>query len=235
MQVIKPSAEVFFHIPCRAEHAGSSDGWFFGQLPQEHIERVGRSCYKSEDKITAASAPKFIKLLRDRGHYAMLEHCVASAKFVCDRGVSHELVRHRLASWAQESTRYCNYTKGKFGGEITVIDPPLECITTAKVSPDEVLERRHTLFQAIEAQYQWEIEHGILPQIARGVLPTALKTEIWITANLREWMHIFSLRMDGASGAPHPQMKELMEMIRPAFAKHIPELFAPAGPGEPKA
>jgi thymidylate synthase (FAD) len=235
MQVVKPSAEVFFHMPCAAEHAGASDGWFFGRTPQEQLEMVGRSCYKSEDKITVGSAAKFIKMLRGRGHHAMLEHCVVSVKFVCDRGVSHELVRHRLAAWAQESTRYCNYTKGKFGGQITVIDPPKVCITTDKVQPAEVLDRRHVLFQLIEEQYQWEIDHGILPQIARGVLPTALKTEIWCTANLREWMHIFSLRMDGASGAPHPQMKELMEMIRPIFAKHIPELFTPEGPEEPKA
>jgi thymidylate synthase (FAD) len=232
MQVVKPSAEVFFHVPCAASHSKSSAGWFSGASPQEHLERVGRSCYKSEDKITEGSAGKFIKMLRDRGHHAMLEHCVASAKFVCDRGVSHELVRHRLAAWAQESTRYCNYTKGKFGGQITVIDPPEACITTDKVKPNELLDRRHTLFRLIEEQYEWEIERGILPQIARGVLPTCLKTEIWITANLREWMHIFSLRMDGASGAPHPQMKELMGLIRPIFAQQIPELFAVEAPAE---
>jgi thymidylate synthase (FAD) len=230
MQVVKPSAEVFFHMPqVLGGIAGEAPHPKMMELiePPLFLELVGRSCYKSEDKITEGSAGKFIKMLRDRGHHAMLEHCVASARFVCDRGVSHELVRHRLAAWAQESTRYCNYTKGRFGGQIAVIDPPEACITTDKVKPDELLGRRYTLFQLIEEQYQWEIERGILPQIARGVLPTCLKTEIWITANLREWMHIFSLRMDGATGAPHPQMKELMELIRPIFAKHIPELFAP--------
>jgi thymidylate synthase (FAD) len=220
MIVAEPKAEVYFHMPLAA-------GAGFGELYdlQGFTERIGRTCYKSEDKIAPGSAAKFIDLLKKRGHHAMLEHCVASADWVCDRGVSHELVRHRLAAWAQESTRFCNYLLGKFGGQITVINPPIECITTDKVSAAEVLERRGVLYRLIEDQYLWEIEHGIKPQIARGVLPTALKTEIWITANLREWMHIFSLRLDGASGPPHPQMVQLMALTYPHFSKQIPELF----------
>lgn len=222
MQIEKPSAEVYFHLPI-----SSGGGLGDHSDPQEFIERIGRTCYKSEDKIALGTAAKFIKLLKERKHHAMLEHCVASADWVCDRGVSHELVRHRLAAWAQESTRFCNYILGKFGGQITVIYPPDFCITTDKVSAEVVKDRRRILFETIEQHYMWEIEQGIKPQIARGVLPTALKTEIWITANLREWMHIFSLRLEGASGPPHPQMVELMGLTYPFFSKKIPELFPP--------
>ena len=89
----------------------------------KQIEKVGRTCYKSEDRITDESAIKFVTGLIARGHEAMIEHNSLSVRFICDRGVSHEIVRHRLASFGQESTRYCNYSKDKFGNEITVIEP----------------------------------------------------------------------------------------------------------------
>lgn len=216
----EPEVEVFFHLPLmHVEHAREvADGFY--ATPQEFIERVARTCYKSEDKIKPGSAAVMLKKLRERGHGAMLEHCFASVRIVCDRGVSHELVRHRLASFAQESTRYCDYTQGKFGAEITTVLPPAECVPEGV--RQEFRERRRELFSQVEAQYQWEREHGIEPQIARGVLPTALKTEIWMTANLREWMHVFSLRL---APQAHPQMREVMREVALAFAREVPELF----------
>ena len=94
-----------------------------GDVLLENIERAGRTCYKSEDKITEGSSKKFAKMVLDRGHHSVIEHGLAIVRFICDRGISHEIVRHRLASYSQESTRYCNYSKDKFGKEITVIDP----------------------------------------------------------------------------------------------------------------
>jgi thymidylate synthase (FAD) len=108
MKIIKPNAQLLWVTP----------------NAEEIIERAGRVCYKSEDKITNESSFKFIKMLLDRKHEAVLEHACASILFICDRGVTHELVRHRLASYCQESTRYCNYGLAKFSNEISVIEPP---------------------------------------------------------------------------------------------------------------
>lgn len=209
MRTIDPSIEVYFHYP----HA-AGDGRV---APQVFLERVGRTCYKSEDKITQESAPKFIQMLKKRGHHAMLEHCVASVKFVCDRGVTHELVRHRLCAYAQESTRYCNYTQSKFGNEISVIRPPFKDETqSAQYLWEEAMRKAEEVYQAL-------IALGESPQIARSVLPTCLKTEIWCTANLREWMHIFKMR---CAPDAHPQIRELMLKVREIFAREIPELFS---------
>jgi thymidylate synthase (FAD) len=176
---------------------------------------VGRTCYKSENKITAESAPKFIRMLYERGHHAMLEHCVASVKFVCDRGVTHELVRHRLVAYAQESTRYCDYNKEKFDGQIAVIEPPGLDIEQRRLWIDAC--------EQAEKSYMKMRELGVAPQIARAVLPTCLKTEIWATANLREWAHICTLR---CAPAAHPQMRELMCRVKKVFAEKIPEMFS---------
>lgn len=158
------------------------------------IERVARVCYKSEDKITEA----------------MLEHFSFSVKFICDRGVSHELVRHRIASFAQESTRYCNY--GSRGGEITVIEPCYLLVDGVSISVDNWSERYgawvHSCEEA-EKSYLRMLADGATPQEARAVLPNSLKTEIVVTANLREWRHFFKLRACGTTGKPHPQMLEV--------------------------
>lgn len=206
MKIVQPSIEVYFHHP-HTLGGGMIDAKVF-------LELVGRTCYKSENKITEGTAPMFIEMLKNRGHHAMLEHCTASVKFVCDRGVSHELVRHRLCAYAQESTRYCNYSKDKFDREISVIEPP-------GLSP----EARRCWQRACgcaEDEYMRLIDMGVAPQIARSVLPTCLKTEIWCTANLREWMHIFKLR---CAPEAHPQIRELMLQAQAIFAKEIPELF----------
>ena len=183
-------------------------------MPLKTIERAGRTCYKSEDKITDDSAEKFYTMIYQRGHESVVEHACASVRIICDRGVSHEIVRHRLASYSQESTRYCNYSKEKFGNEITVIEPP-------GLSVDEAEEWEHAV-HAIERSYMWLISKGTSPQIARSILPNCLKTELVMTANFREWMHFLKLR---TSPAAHPQMREVAVMIKAILAEHCPQIF----------
>lgn len=304
MRIVKPSATVMEH----------------NCTPYEFIEKVGRTCYKSEDKITEGSAEKFVKGLVSRHHMAMLEHetiylsvapmfmryfleemskeneplkffnitndgginiisgsfrsfydlfnkkygdeisavrfmenrlqemyplvfgtapchnnlygefsliilsrdefikkfedmpnilfhhLTHTFLFVCDRGVSHEFVRHRPASFAQESTRYCNYSKDKFGNEITVIEP---CFWGVESTIHLYKEWFDQCFSA-ENSYFRLLEMGATPQEARSVLPSSLKTEIIITATESEWQHIVNLRYLGTTGAPHPQIKEVM-------------------------
>ena len=184
------------------------------------IERAGRTCYKSEDKITKYSAEKFIQMLINRGHESVLEHEKISVLFVCDRGISHEIVRHRIASFSQESTRYCNYSKAGFGSEITFIIPPFEEDGDDLRSDFEV-EWRNAMKNA-EMSYLNLIKMGISPQYARSVLPNSLKTEIVVTANLREWRTIFKQR---TSKAAHPQMRQLMCPLLDDLKYNIPIIF----------
>ena len=180
------------------------------------IEYVARTCYKSEDRITADSCVRMVKSLVNNQHLAMLEHVFATVKVICDRGVSHELVRHRLASYAQESTRYCNYGHA---GEITVIKP--------RFFEEDTL--KYDIWKAAckqcEVRYLQLLASGATPQEARTVLPNSLKTEIVMTMNLRGWMHFFNLRAIGTTGAPHPQMSEVAEMLLKNFAEWLPEVF----------
>lgn len=190
------------------------------------IERVARVCYKSEDKITEGSAEKMVKALVKSGHEAMLEHFSFSVKFICDRGVSHELVRHRIASFAQESTRYCNY--GSKGGEITVIEPCYLLVDGVSISVDNWSECYgawvHSCEEA-EKSYLRMLADGATPQEARAVLPNSLKTEIVVTANLREWRHFFKLRACGTTGKPHPQMLEVAVPLLKEIKSLIPVVF----------
>lgn len=162
------------------------------------VENAGRTCYKSEMK--EASAEPFVRNIIARGHEAVLEHGTLTARFTCDRGVSHEIVRHRLAAYCQESTRYCNYSKSKFGQEITVIRPSF----WKKGSLEYDIWEQSCL--AAERAYMGLLDAGATPQEARSVLPNSLKTEVVMTANIREWRHFFELR---TSPAAHPQMREL--------------------------
>ena len=185
------------------------------------IENVGRVCYKSEDRITpdGESAKKFVADLIKRGHEAMLEHSSLSVLFTVDRGVSHEQVRHRIASFAQESTRYCNYSKGKFGSEINVIDlepgirndPGMQNLLEVDIAA--IMTEWLSAMEDAERHYLKMLELGATPQIARSVLPQSTKTEITITANYREWRHFFKLRAVGTTGRPHPQMEEVAEPL----------------------
>ena len=188
------------------------------------IEKAGRTCYKSEDLITEDSARKFVAGLISRGHEAMLEHSFLSVRFICDRGVSHELVRHRLAAFAQESTRYCNYSKDKFGNELTFIRPFF-------FTGDKVQTWIHAMGQA-EKAYLALIDDGATPQEARSVLPNSIKTEVVMSANYREWRHFFKLRAARATGPAHPQMEELTIPLLKEIQSRIPIVFDDIEAGE---
>lgn len=180
------------------------------------IEQAGRTCYKSEGRITPDSAYSFAELVLKLGHLSVIEHVGATVRIVCDRGITHEIVRHRLASYSQESTRYANYSHEKFGSEITVIAP---CFWEEDSVEYELW--RNAMLEA-EKTYMQLVETGASAQQARSVLPNSLKTEIVVTCNLREWRHIFSLRCDTAA---HPQMREIMLPLLSEFKSRIPVIF----------
>ena len=180
------------------------------------IERIGRVCYKSEEKITESSAQEFIQRILKSGHESVIEHEAISVRVICDRGVSHEIVRHRIASYSQESTRYCNYSKDKFGNELTFIKPLFWN------EEDEAYKIWYNEMLRVEEIYLKLISIGAKPQEARSVLPNSLKTEIVMTMNLREWRHFFKLRN---SQKAHPQMQEVASMILAVFKNQIPVLF----------
>jgi len=229
MKLIKPNFEILTYIN--------------GESILLEIEKAARTCYKSEGKIDytlnasklppnnivlAQSARPLIQKLLNNGHLAMVEFGTdVTVKFICDRGVSHELVRHRVASFAQESTRYCNYNKNE---NIQFIIPcwfeKMEEITfngdiSSNPGFDPIGIWLKTMSEA-EKNYNILIQKGWSPQQARSILPNSLKTEICVKANLREWRHIFELRT--ANGA-HPQMRELMIPLLEEFKKQIPLLF----------
>ena len=185
----------------------------------KHIERCARVCYKSEDRITDGSAEKMVAALIRSGHEAMLEHYSFTVKFICDRGVSHELVRHRIASFAQESSRYCCYAKDKFGKELTFINP---CFW--EPDSDNYARWFHEMDEA-EKTYLAMIEDGATPEQARDILPMSIKTEIVMTANLREWRHFLKLRAEGVTGKPHPQMLEITIPFLNELKQKIPVVF----------
>lgn len=187
-----------------------------GKRMLQKIERIGRVCYKSEDLITEDSAEKFIRNILKRGHESVIEHEKISVKMVCDRGVTHEIVRHRVASYSQESTRYCNYQKDKFGNELTFIKP----VFWKEDSPEYTLWKES--MQQIEDQYMKLIDMGASAQEARSILPNSLKTEIVVTMNLREWRHFFRLR---TASAAHPQIREIAGMVLEEFRRQIPVVF----------
>ena len=183
------------------------------------IEKAGRTCYKSEDKITDESAKKFVAGLIKRNHEAMLEHSFLSIRFICDRGVSHELVRHRLASFAQESTRYCNYSQDKFGNELTFIKPFFLDEDT-----NEYRVWEHAM-KVAESDYMMMLNAGRTPQEARSILPNSIKTEVVMSTNYREWRHFFKLRAARATGPAHPQMEEITRPLLEELKILIPVVF----------
>lgn len=182
----------------------------------KRLETCGRTCYKSESRITETSAPAFCANMIDRGHESVLEHCSFTVRFTCDRGVSHEIVRHRLASYSQESTRYCNYGSDKFGQEITVIKPCF-CDETR-----DGFYRWKSSCEESERSYFMLLNYGWTPQEARSVLPNSLKTEVVMTANIREWRHFLKMR---CSEAAHPQMREVALILLKEVHAKIPVLF----------
>ena len=201
----------------------------------QHIEKIARVCYKSEDKIEedGSSAKRFVQMLLNNGHEAMLEHSSLSVKFIVDRGVSHELVRHRIASFAQESTRYCNYSQDKFGNQLNVISIAPGIQLDNKMSTQTKLETKPGTIQAIinewfkamedaEEHYMRMLQLGATPQIARSVLPNSTKTEITITANYREWRAFFKLR---TANVAHPEMRQVTIPLLNELKGLIPVVF----------
>ncbi len=179
------------------------------------IEAAGRVCYKSENNISNNSATDFIGKIIKRGHESVIEHASAAFKIITDRGITHEIVRHRIASFSQESTRYCNYSKDKFDNEISVIEPP--------EMNDATRKSWVTACQTAETEYFKMLAAGATPQIARSVLPTCLKSEIIMTCNFREWRHFLKLRL--ANGA-HPQIIQIAEIIKNELCSKYPEIFS---------
>lgn len=187
------------------------------------IESIGRVCYKSEGNIKEGSAESFISGLLKRGHESVIEHESITVKVICDRGVSHEIVRHRIASYSQESTRYCNYSMDKFGNEISCID--LSTGFHYDLSNPKDKEKYEIWYQAMldaERHYFELIEAGAPPEEARSVLPNSLKTELVMTMNLREWRHFFRLRTNKRA---HPQIIEISSKILEEFSHRYPIFF----------
>lgn len=210
MKVIEPSAKVLY--PNIQDPAAVTQIY-------KQIEAAGRTCYKSEDRISEDSAKKFVSAMVKHRHEAMLEHASMAVRFVVDRGVSHELVRHRLANFAQESQRYCAYNKDKFGGEVTFIRPFF-----FEAGSDEYNMWENAMSKA-ERTYLAYLQMNVPPEQARTVLPNSTKTEIVVAANMREWRHIFKLRAAGEAGTPHPQMRQVMIPLLKECQQAMPELF----------
>jgi thymidylate synthase (FAD) len=166
--------------------------------------------------MDADTAGPFIERMKASKHESVMEHGSITVRFVVDRGVSHELVRHRIASFSQESTRYCNYGKDKFGGELTFIEPLFFEHDSSEWAS------WHSICEFVEKEYLWMLDAGVTPQEARSILPNSLKTEVIVTANPREFRHIFRLRCDRAS---HPQMREVMLPLLFEFATRWPALY----------
>ena len=202
MRIVKPEIQIL-------------SGISYGEM-LEKLERIGRVCYKSEGNIKEGSAEKFLKNIIARGHESVIEHESISVKVICDRGVSHEIVRHRIASYSQESTRYCNYAKDKFQREMTFIRPFFW-----ESDPEKFAVWKKAM-ESAEQAYLTLIDLGASPQEARSVLPNSLKTEIVVTMDLREWRHFFRLR---TAPAAHPQMREVALPLLEAFRQTVPVVF----------
>jgi thymidylate synthase (FAD) len=185
-----------------------------GQEMLERIERIGRTCYKSLDRIAEGSAERFCLMLLKRGHTSVFDHVSITVRFIVDRGVTHEMVRHRICAFSQESTRFCDYS----GCGIELIHPP--GLTDAQ------RERREKHFWDTQHIYDAERNEGVLPEIARGVLPTCLKTELVWTCDITEWRYVLNLRALGAKGRPHPQMLEVTVPLLKELQSRIPVLFS---------
>ena len=215
MKIIEPSVELMSEIN--------------GAEVMKFIERCGRTCYQSEKNITDDSAEKFVRNLIKRGHESVLEHFSCTFKIICDRGVMAELTRHRLASFSVESTRYNNYD------ELTFIRPHLQSNTVGMKEEicEKALTKNMSFFvltniaweskmRDVEEFYKNLIGSGIQPEQARGFLPNSLKTEIVMTANLREWRTILKLR---TAKAAHPQMRQVAGMILKILKEKLPVVF----------
>jgi len=216
MNLVKPSFEILTIM--------AYDEFDDPTGPLRMIEEAGRTCYKSESDLTPDTAKKFVQKLNKLGHLSVIEHSAMTVKFIIDRGVSHELVRHRLCAFSQESTRYCNYKGG-----VTFIIPPWLSDEHDRIGsididtpPDPAYVTWVMSMEDAERSYLNLLSNNWSPQQARSVLPNSTKTEIVVTANFREWQHIFKLR---CSKAAHPQMREIMIPLHQECNRILPEIF----------
>lgn len=226
MKLVKPSYEILFVSP----------------EPLKLIEQAGRTCYKSEEKITEGSAEKFARMLKKVGHLSVIEHCHMTVRIICDRGITHEIVRHRLASYSQESTRWCSYEKevsfiiphwlaleeGKWaaiGSSVLPISDVSLLNAIEEYGSDESGAQTwlHSMLDAETSYITLVKKKGWSPERARGVLTTHVKTEIVMTANFREWSEvIFKLR---TSGRAHSQIQEIMKPLQAEMRTLVPVIF----------
>ena len=204
VRIVKPNIEIISEID--------------GKKILKHIELCARNCYKSEGNITEdiSSAERMINKLIEMGHTAMIEHYSITFKMLCDIGVYKDLTRHRMCSWAIESTRYCNYSKDKFGNEITFIKP-----VNIKDNTDEYAIWYNTMSE-IEQSYNEMAKLGCTPDQLRMLLPHSTAASVICTCNIRELRHIFGLR---CAKAAHPSVRQIMLMTLNEFHKRIPLLF----------
>lgn len=202
MKVVKQSVEVMDNLD--------------GTAILKKLETAGRVCYKSEDRIGEGTAEKFIKAIIDRGHESVLEHVSITVKFIVDRGVSHQLVRHRIASYSQESTRYCNYSKDRFGGSVVFVQPSFA------VEGTEGYDLWKKSCEESEKAYFDLMAYGWTAEQARSVLPHSIKTEVVATMNLRQWRHFIKLRTDRTA---HPQIREVATMLQEQLRREVPIVF----------
>jgi len=202
MRVISPSFELL--------------GTINPQAIFQSIETYGRVCYKSESGINVETAEPFIRRMIRSGHESVIEHEKITVRIICDRGVTHEIVRHRIASYSQESTRYCNYSQDKFDNELTFIKP---CFWEEGSEPYSIWMNQ---MKIAEDAYIALIGCGAKPEQARSILPNSLKTELIVTMNLREWRHFFKLR---TSPKAHPQMREVSIPLFQRMRELLPVIF----------
>jgi thymidylate synthase (FAD) len=206
MRIEQPAAVIIY--------PAGLDGW---TAEFKLIEAAGRTAYKSESNMTEDSYKTFIMMLRKRRHFPVLEFGNMVVKVVTDRGISHEIVRHRLLSVVQESTRYCNYSADRFGEEITVVEPGF--------SSKEAGDVWRGACENAEKSYFDLLKKGEPPQMARSVLPTSLKTELTLKGNFTEWRHIFDQRVLGLTGEPHPDMRRLLTPIYKGLVSLFPFMW----------
>jgi len=182
----------------------------------KNLERACRTCYRSEDKITEESYKTLLKNCINRGHESILEHEKITIRMICDIGVYKDLTRHRHASFSIESTRYCNYGKDKFENQIKFIKP------VNIEEGTEIYEEWKKSLEEIEKHYIKMVELGATPDQMRMILPHSTAALVTMTANIREWKHIFSLR---CTKHAHPAVEQVMIPLLLHFKKHMPEIF----------
>ena len=201
MKIIQPSVEILTPLD--------------GDYILKFLERIGRVCYKSEDKIAEGSAEKFVKALIKSGHESVIEHYNITVKVVCSRAISHQIVRHRIGAYSQTSQRFVNYKNG--------IEAIWQPILDKEYWPKAfwIAAMEHA-----EQYYNDLIKTGVAPEVARDVLPNATATTLVVTYNLRQWRHFLKQR---TSPAADPQIRVIANMILKKFKENIPVIFEDIG------